>query len=141
MVKFIIYTDGASRGNPGHAACGYVIQNGDGVIWVEDSSYLGITTNNVAEYMAVKMALKRLVDGFSSKLPASVEFRVDSLLVASQLSGKYKIKNPGLKVLAEEIKKLESLAGKVIYSHIPRAQNFLADRLANRALDGHLQGR
>ncbi len=139
-MKFLIHTDGASRGNPGHAAVGFVIQTEDGVIWVQDGQYLGIATNNVAEYSAVKLALERLAADFAKHLPAEVEFIADSQLVASQLAGKFKIKNPTLLELYKEVKALEPKVGKVTYTYTPRANNFLADKLANIAIDNHFSG-
>lgn len=138
MKKFIIFADGASRGNPGPASAGFIIKSSDGVIWVQDGLYLGTATNNVAEYSAVKLALKRLIDNFSNILPVEVEVRVDSQLIARQLAGLYKIKNPTLKTIFADIKQLEELVGKINYIHIPRNQNFIADKLANQALDNHL---
>ncbi len=138
MQKFIIQTDGASRGNPGHAAVGFVIKTGEGLIWVQDGHYIGMTTNNVAEYTGVVMALERLIKDFSKFLPADVEFIADSQLVASQLAGKFKIKNENLKELYNKVKELERQVGKVTYTYTPRANNFLADKLANMALDAQL---
>lgn len=135
MKKFIIFTDGASRGNPGHSAVGFIIKTTDGVTWVQVSRYLGITTNNVAEYQAVKLALEKLTYDFSHFLPAEVEVRLDSQLICRQLSGLYKVKKPTLKVIFNRIRQLEGVTGIVTYTHIPRNQNFLADRLANIALD------
>lgn len=135
MKRVIIYTDGASRGNPGHASAGFVIQTDDGVIWSQEGIYLNQATNNVAEYTAVKLALQKLTLDFAKWLPLEVELRADSLLVIQQLCGRYKIKNPALKRIYEAVKGLEPKVGKVSYIHIPRAQNFLADKLANMALD------
>ena len=138
MKKFKIFTDGASRGNPGHSAAAFVIQTDDGVIWVQDGCYIGQVTNNVAEYTAVKLALQRLIGDFAKHLPAEVEFVADSMLIASQLAGKFKIKQPHLMALWQEIKQLEPQAGQVTYTYTPRANNFLADKLANNAIDNHL---
>ncbi|MBI4040162.1 ribonuclease HI family protein [Candidatus Daviesbacteria bacterium] len=135
MKKFIVYTDGASRGNPGQAAAGFVIQTPDGVIWVQEGVYLGHATNNVAEYTAVKMAFEKLLKDFIKDLPTEIEVRADSMLVVRQLQGLFKMKNPTLRVLFEGIKDLEPKLGKIVYQHIPRSQNFLADRMANMALD------
>lgn len=137
-MNFVIHTDGASRGNPGPAACGLVIQSADEVIWVQDGKYLGVATNNVAEYSAVLWALQRLVTDFSKFLPSKVEFRLDSLLLAKQLGGDYKVKSPHLKTLFNLIKELELRVGSVRYMYTPREKNFLADRMANKALDGYL---
>jgi ribonuclease HI len=138
MKKFIVFTDGASRGNPGLAAAGIVIKTEDGVIWVQDGKFLGTTTNNVAEYSAVIFALEKLVADFSNVLPAKVEFIVDSMLIANQLSGTFKIKNEGLKELFIQVKQLEQKVGQVTYTYTPRANNVLADKMANQAIDNHL---
>jgi ribonuclease HI len=137
MFKYLIFTDGASRGNPGPASCGYLIKSEDGVIWVQDGVFLGNATNNYAEYMGVKHALERLIADFSAKLPTQVILKADSQLVVRQLSGQYKIKNLELKLIYDQIKELEKKVGNISYQHIPRSENFLADRLANMALDKH----
>lgn len=137
-MNFVIYTDGASRGNPGRSAAGIVIQSADGVIWVQDGKYLGLMTNNQAEYQAVLLSLQRLIKDFTRHLPTKVEFRLDSQLLTNQLSGSFKVKNPQLKSYFDQIKLLETRVGKVEYRHTPRANNFLADKLANLALDQHL---
>lgn len=134
-MKFIVQTDGASRGNPGPSSAAFVIKSDDGLIWAQEGVYLGIGTNNNAEYTAVKCALERLLKDFSRFLPTEIEFVGDSLLIISQLSGKYKIKNDNLKVLYNQIKDLEKQIGTVTYTYTPRANNFLADKLANQALD------
>lgn len=138
MKKYIIFTDGASRGNPGLAATGFVISTVDGVIWVQDGSFLGVATNNEAEYQALIDALKRLVADFSANLPADIEVKADSLLVVNQLKGLYKVKHPGLYKLYLQVKQLEPYVGKISYTHIPRAQNSLADKMANLVLDRNL---
>lgn len=138
MKKFIINTDGGSRANPGQAAAAFVIKDIDGVIMAEEGAYLGIATNNEAEYMAVKMALEKLLKEVKTELPVEVEVRTDSLLVASQLSGKYKIKNERLRVFITDIKLLEPEVGKVCYTYISRTQNCQADALVNSILDGQL---
>ncbi|MDO8429604.1 MAG: ribonuclease HI family protein [Candidatus Daviesbacteria bacterium] len=135
MKSFLINCDGASRGNPGQAAAGIVIQTSDGVMWVQDGIFLGRLTNNEAEYQAVQKALERLLADFKKDLPAQVEVRVDSLLIASQLSGRFKVKNEKLRVYYTQIKGMEKVLGEVKYTYTPREQNSLADKLANIALD------
>lgn len=137
-MNFIVYTDGASRGNPGHASCGIVIQSPDGVIWVQDGKYLGKATNNVAEYNAVLWALERIVSDFAKHLPTQVEFRLDSQLLANQLAGRFKVKNPNLQALYAKVKELEAKIGRISYNYTPRANNFLADKMANMAIDREL---
>ncbi|MCL5784415.1 MAG: ribonuclease HI family protein [Patescibacteria group bacterium] len=138
MSKIIINTDGASRGNPGHASSSFIISTPEGVIWDQEGVYLGVATNNEAEYSAVKKALEKVKEKFSQQLPLEIEIRTDSLLIASQLSGKYKIKNERLKEFYNKVKNLENEIGSVEYTYIPREKNFLADRLANEALDKEL---
>lgn len=133
--KIIINTDGASRGNPGHAAASFIIRSSAGDILKSQGKYLGWATNNEAEYMAVKLALECLKNNLTDIIPAEIEVRADSLLVASQLAGKYKIKNERLKVFYNQIKEVEKKIGSVIYTYIPRDQNIEADKLANLALD------
>lgn len=135
MIK--IFTDGGSRGNPGPAATGVVI------IFPDNSearfgSFLGTATNNVAEYSAVKEALIFLTKNHSGK-NQEVVFFLDSLLVASQLSGLYKIKDQTLQNLATSIKALEKEWGKPPrYTHIPREKNKDADLIVNQILDQNL---
>ena len=128
-----IYTDGASRGNPGKASYGFVIFNDDKKKIYDEGKYLGIKTNNFAEYTAVLKALEYVRDNFPSVV--EVKFFMDSKLVAEQLSGRYKIKSPNLRSLASQIKILVEGFKKASYKHIPRSQNYLADAEANRALD------
>lgn len=134
-MDLIINTDGASRGNPGPAAYGYIIKSKDGVILHQEGKTLGETTNNIAEYTGVLRALEYVRDHYSKKAPHTVLLVADSMLVVEQLSGRYKIKNPKLKVLFDQIKGLEFELGRVDYKHTMREGNFIADRLANQALD------
>lgn len=134
-MKIIIYTDGASRGNPGLASYGFVILGEDGKTLYEKGEYIGTTTNNVAEYTGALKALKQAHKMFGKKDKVDIELRADSKLVIEQLSGRFKIKSPQLKPLIEEIKILAIGLGGVIYTHVPRAQNTKADKLANSALD------
>jgi|SRR3989344_2636222 len=134
-MQLIIFTDGASRGNPGESSYGFSISDSKGNLVYQQGKYLGINTNNFAEYSAVLAAYHYLVAEFSFDLPEEVVFYMDSKLVKEQLSGRYKIKSPNLIPLIHEIKSLESKFQKVSYNHIPRAQNSVPDRLANEALD------
>lgn len=133
-MKLIINTDGASRGNPGQAASAFVIQTDNGQL-IKGAKCLGIATNNEAEYRAVKLAFECLINDHSDFLPAEVELRSDSQLIARQLAGKYKVKNQNLKIIFEEIKALEKQIGQVVYKDIPREDNSITDELANLALD------
>ena len=138
MTKFIVYTDGAARGNPGPAAASFIITSSKGEILVREGLFLGIATNNQAEYRAVKAVLEKLVLKFGNDLPVKVELCSDSTLVVNQLSGNYKIKNPQIKTFVLQIKQLESKVGKIFYRHIPRSQNALADEVTNEVLDKQL---
>lgn len=133
-MKIIIYTDGASRGNPGPASYGFTVADEKGKILHEEGEYIGKTTNNVAEYTAVLRALKWVKNKLGSK-QLQVNLFADSKLVAEQLSGRFKVKSAHLKPIIEQIKILGLELGGVIYSHIPREKNTEADRLANKALD------
>jgi ribonuclease HI len=125
----VIHIDGASRGNPGEAAFGVRVQDGERV--TELYGYLGAATNNVAEYQALLHALRHA----QRRGARRVEIRSDSELVVRQVSGRYQVKHPGLKPLHREA--LELLGGfeHVRVCHVPREQNRDADRLANLALD------
>ena len=128
-----IYTDGASRGNPGHASYGFSISDDKGKVLYEESKYIGIATNNFAEYSAVLNALVYVAKKFKKTL--EVNFFMDSKLVAEQLSGRYKIKSPNLKSLIYKIQDLQRGIEEVTYTHISRELNKIADALANQALD------
>ena len=130
-----IYTDGASRGNPGLASYGFAISDGNGKLLYKEGKYIGTTTNNVAEYTAVLEAFKYIKKKFAHKEISRIELYADSKLVVEQLSGRFKIKSLLLKPIIEQIKILALELGGVTYNHIPREQNTLADSLANLALD------
>ncbi len=131
----IIEADGGSRGNPGNAGSGAVIIDGDkGVVIREISIYLGVATNNVAEYNAVKAAL---IEAKSIAPAARIEVRMDSKLVIEQLSGNWKIKHPDMRTLAIEVQAVAASLN-VSYQWIPREENHRADALANRAMDEEL---
>lgn len=134
-MDFVINTDGASKGNPGPSSYGFVIKSRDGPILHEEGELIGITTNNVAEYTAVIKALEYVISKYFRKAPHKIEIVSDSRLVVEQLSGRFKIKSPNLKPLLEKIKILEFEVGSVFYRSVPREENFLADRLANRAFE------
>jgi ribonuclease HI len=123
-----VYTDGASRGNPGHAGIAYVIYNEDKEILDKFSKYIGETTNNVAEYMALLMALEKV----THYKPKFVYFYLDSELVVKQLKGEYKIKS---KNLVEIYKKIKNYISDINcrFEHIPRNSNKIADKLAKDA--------
>jgi len=137
MEKIIIYTDGGSRGNPGLAGMGVVIANEKGKMVKEYSGFLGVKTNNEAEYEAVIFGLKKIkaLLGKEKIKNTEIEFRLDSELVSRQLEGFYKIENEKLAPLFLKIWNLKMDFGKIYFKHIPREQNREADRLANEAMD------
>lgn len=134
-MNLVINTDGASRGNPGNAAYAFVLKVKEGELLHQESDYIGSATNNVAEYTGVVKALAYVIDHYSHKAPHTILVRADSQLVVQQLLGKFKIKNADLKIYFDRIKELERKLGEVTYMYIPREENFIADRLANQALD------
>ena len=129
--KVLIYTDGGSRGNPGPAAAGFVV---DGKGYGE---YLGKTTNNIAEYTAIVRALEVAKETVGAKhlKDTVVEVRMDSQLAQRQLIGRYKVKNAGLRPLVDRVKVLETYFKSVKYVHVRREQNTEADAMVNKALD------
>ena len=137
--KFIIHTDGGSRGNPGPASIGVVIE---GTAETKKyGEYIGETTNNEAEYKAVIFALKKLkqlIGKEKAKSEAEVEIHLDSELLVSQLNGEYKIKEKRLQELFLEIWNLKQDFKKVLFKHISREDNRGADKLVNQALDKEL---
>ncbi len=128
---WVVYSDGASRGNPGPASMGAVVIDPSGKVVHEVSEKLGIVTNNVAEY-------RGLIAGLEAALALGarhVEVRMDSELLVRQAIGRYRVKNPGLIPLHNRVVGLRSRFDEVVFRHVPRAQNKHADALANRALD------
>lgn len=131
MKKFILYTDGAARGNPGPAGAGAFICTGDGHVVAEVAEYLGETTNNVAEYRALVAGLKKLVEMGAEE----IEIRADSELMVRQIQGRYRVKHPNLKPLFEEAIALLKKIPRYSIKHVEREKNKEADRLANQAID------
>jgi ribonuclease HI len=128
---WLVYSDGASRGNPGRAAVGAVVIDPAGNVRHEVSQTLGVTTNNVAEYRA-------LIAGLEAALALGarrVDVRLDSELLVRQAIGRYRVRNPGLIPLHNRVLALRSRFDEVVFRHVPRAQNKRADALANQALD------
>jgi 2-C-methyl-D-erythritol 2,4-cyclodiphosphate synthase len=126
---FTAHIDGASRGNPGPAAIGVIVRDPDGLILAEISEAIGEATNNVAEYRALIRALEEC-----SLLKAEqVLVYTDSQLLAKQIDGKYKVKNPGLRRIFDKAIALASDFSAFAIEHIPRPENKEADALANSA--------
>lgn len=131
MTKLISFSDGGARGNPGPAGIGAVLYDENKKIIAEVSEYLGETTNNQAEYRALLAALKKAASLKATELICYL----DSELVVKQLNREYKVKNKDLAPLFLEVYNLSLSFQKIIFKHIPREQNSVADRLANEAMD------
>jgi len=129
-MELTIFTDGASRSNPGEAGAGVSIMQ-HGIPLEGIARYLGTTTNNIAEYSAAIIGLERAVQLGASK----VKLCADSELMVKQLNGQYKVKNEGLKPLHARAKELIARIGCVEVQYIPRERNHDADALANKAID------
>lgn len=128
-----IYSDGGSRGNPGPSAAGFVIIDGRQEVIAEGGEYLGITTNNQAEYQGVRLGLEKAIDLGYKK----VDFKLDSMLVVNQMKGIYKIKNRELWPIHERIRTLMTQFDRVTFTHVNRQFNQLADGMVNKTLDAH----
>lgn len=129
----VVFADGGSRGNPGPSGCGAVVKSGgmDGEVVANLSKFVGIATNNVAEYTGLLIGLeKALAMGFSE-----VEVRMDSELIVKQIKGQYRCKNEGLIPLFNEAKRLQRQFKKFNIEHVRREYNKEADLLANQAMD------
>lgn len=132
--KVKLFADGGSRGNPGPSASGYAILDMNDKLLMEQGVYLGITTNNQAEYTALKLGLEA-----AHKLGAKeVEVYMDSMLVVNQMKGIFKIKNRDLWAVHDAIKQLLPQFDKVTFDHVPREFNKLADAAVNKAMDEEL---
>lgn len=127
-----VFADGGSRGNPGPSASGFIIQNlNTNNIVVDKGIYLGITTNNQAEYLALKFALEEC-----KKMGVrTVDAYLDSMLVVNQLKGVFKVRNRDLYPIHDSVKQLIEGFEKFTVTHIPRELNKLADAAVNRAMD------
>ncbi|MCX5364046.1 bifunctional RNase H/acid phosphatase [Streptomyces sp. NBC_00124] len=137
MREFIVEADGGSRGNPGPAGYGsVVIDAATGETLAERAEYIGVATNNVAEYRGLVAGLRA---AHELDPTASVHVRMDSKLVVEQMSGRWKIKHPDMKPLAMEAGRVYP-ADQVTYEWIPRESNKHADRLANEAMDAGKRG-
>jgi ribonuclease HI len=126
-----IYTDGGSRSNPGEAGIGVHAVN-DGAVVFELSEYLGVQTNNYAEYTAVVRALETCI---ARGIREEIAFLLDSKLVVEQVQGHWKVKEATLRPLVTRVQELTREFPSVTFTHIPREKNKEADRLANEAMD------
>ena len=129
-----IFTDGGSRGNPGPSASGYALLDMQNNIIRQEGVYIGVTTNNQAEYHALKLALAASRDLH----PKKIHVYMDSLLVVNQMLGKFKVRNRDLWPIHQSISELVATFKEVSFTQIPRELNKLADSLVNQALDNEL---
>ena len=127
---WLLFTDGASKGNPGLAGAGWVLSNMEEGITVRDCKFLGEATNNEAEYQALILGLEKSLDCGAKEIVV----RMDSELLVRQLKGLYKVRNPRLAVFFQQVKDLLRKFTKYEIIHIPREQNQEADRMANEAI-------
>ena len=135
-----VFTDATARGNPGHSGMGIVIMDPDDNVIYEYNQYIGIITNNQAEYSAIIKSID-LIKNLKSEFKR-IQFFSDSELMVKQLTGRYKIKDAKLKGLAELfLSGVRSLQKDYTITHVFRADNKLADVLANKATDEYLQSK
>lgn len=134
IAHVIIYSDGGSRGNPGPSAAGFIVMDQYDQVLHEGGMYLGITTNNQAEYHGVRLGLEKAIEIGAR----TVDFRIDSLLVVNQMNGIYKIKNRELWPINERINELVAQFDKVTFTHVRREFNQLADGMVNKILNAEV---
>ena len=126
-----LYTDGGARGNPGPAGIGVVIYDEKDKVLAKEKKYIGEATNNQAEYLAIVLGLEK-----AKELGATeVECYLDSELVVQQINGNYKVKDQNLAQQFLKVRNLKSKFEKILFSHIRREKNKVADELVNQALD------
>lgn len=126
-----LYTDGGSRNNPGPSACAYVICNLDDSVVEKSGFYMGISTNNKAEYQGLRLGLERCAELGVRKL----DVFMDSQLVVNQAKGLYKVKNADLAAVHQEVMTLAKLFDEIRFTYVPREINKRADKEVNRILD------
>jgi ribonuclease H / adenosylcobalamin/alpha-ribazole phosphatase len=133
VTRLVVEADGGSRGNPGLAGYGAVVRDARaGKVLAEVSEPIGHATTNVAEYGGLVAGLRAAAKVAPG---ADTEVRMDSRLVVEQMSGRWKIKHPDLRALAEQATQAARSLGRVTYTWVPRERNTHADRLANQAMD------
>ena len=136
--KLVLHTDGGARGNPGPAGAGAVVYDETGKTVKETSKYLGLKTNNFAEYAAVVLGLEMIAKHFGKAQCKNLEVlvRMDSELICKQLNNEYQIKEETLFPLYIQVHNLlVSTFPSITFEHVPRKDNAHADRLANEAMD------
>ncbi len=135
ITEIKMYADGGSRGNPGPSASGFVILDMDDTVLFSEGVYLGITTNNQAEYQALRLGLEAAEKVFKAR---KVHVFMDSLLVVNQMKRIFKVKNRDLWPIHDAINSLVPKFESVEFTHVPRELNKLADAEVNKALDAEL---
>lgn len=137
MRYFTIHADGGARGNPGPAGAGAMIRDESGRPIAKVSAYLGVRTNNFAEYEAVILAFEALLKTVPlvEHETTEVAVKLDSELVVKHMKGIYKVRHPVLKEQYARLAHVARAFGTVSFTHIPRAENADADALANEAMD------
>lgn len=131
LTKAKLYTDGGSRGNPGPSAIGYVLLDMEDNVVKKEGMYLGVTTNNQAEYRALQTGLENALNLGVTEL----HIYLDSMLVVNQVNGLWKIKHQELLPLCQATRELISKFETVTLTHVPRSMNALADSMVNECLD------
>lgn len=130
-----LYADGGSRGNPGPSASGYVLLDMGGQVALARGEYLGVTTNNQAEYQALRFGLEHALHDFQAR---EIHVYMDSMLVINQMKNIFKIKNRDLWPIHTACLELSKKFRKITFDHVPRELNKLADAEVNKALDAAL---
>jgi probable phosphoglycerate mutase len=136
VTRFVVYADGAARGNPGAAGAGAVLLDQDGRVVAELTRALGRATNNVAEYNGLILGLEEA----QRRGADAVDVRMDSMLVVQQMRGVWRVKHPGLQPLARRARELLLSFPEREIRYIPREENLLADAMSNRAIDEAVEG-
>jgi len=137
LTEVQLYADGGSRGNPGPSASGYVLMDMAGRIVLRSGQYIGVTTNNQAEYQALKFGLEHALHDYQAR---EVHVYMDSMLVVNQMKNIFKIKNRDLWPIHNACVELVQKFRKVSFDHVPRELNKLADEEVNKAMDEALKG-
>lgn len=132
MSQISVYIDGGSRGNPGPAGGGFaVVENGKPTL--KGSEFFDEKTNNQAEYLALRLALREVYAKFGDQ--TELNCFMDSQLVVEQMNGNYKVKSENVRPLFQEVRRIADQFKSFSISHVPREENYLADHLANQAMD------
>ena len=130
--RYTVYSDGGSRGNPGKSAYAFVVVK-EGRVVFQDTRFLGIHTNNYAEYRGLIAGISKMLEMNADE----VEFVMDSELVIKQMNGEYKVKSPKMQELHKDAKILSSMIDKVKFTHVRRSNEYIsrADALLNHTMD------